>query len=57
MVDYINKIDTPNKVCYVRSFMGLVNYYRDMWRKHTNTLATLNKLCYTKVDFERTEVE
>ena len=37
--------------------LGLVNYYRDMWRKHVHTLAPLTKLCSTKGKVNWTEVE
>ena len=38
-------------------FIGLVNYYRDMWRKRAHTLATLEKICSTEVKFKWTDVE
>ena len=37
--------------------MVLVNYYRDMWRKHKHTLDTLIKLCSTTVKLEWTRIE
>ena len=54
---YIKTINVPTKLRDVRRFVGLMNYYRDMWRKRSHTLASLNKLFYTKVKFILTDVE
>ena len=56
-VHSVNTIDAPTKVCCVRWFIGIVNYYRDMWRKHAHTLASLTHLCSTKVKFQWTDLE
>ena len=56
-IDAIKAIDLPTKVRDVHWFVGLVNCFRDMWRKRGHTLATLIKLCYTKVKFKWTDVE
>ena len=40
-VESIKTIDVPTKVHDVRRFVGLVNYYRDMWRKRAHTLAPI----------------
>ena len=45
-------MDVPTKVCDLRRFLGLVNYYRDMSHKRAHTLAPLTKLCDTKPKFE-----
>ena len=42
-VDNIKKINAPSKVHDARRFVGLLNYYRDMWHKRACTLAPLNK--------------
>ena len=57
IVKTINKIDVPTKVREIQGFVVLINYYRDMWRRHAHKLAPLTKLCYTNVKFERTDVE
>ena len=50
-VEAVKAINIPNKVCNVRRFVGLVNYYRYMWHKHAPTLALLTKLWSTKVNY------
>ena len=47
-IEAIKEIDVPTKLRDVCRFVGLVNYHRDTWHKHVNTLSPLNKLCYTK---------
>ena len=56
-VEAIKSIDVPTKVLEVRRFVGLVNYYRDMWHKRAHTLAPLTKLCSTKVKFKWADLE
>ena len=48
-VEAIKSIYFSTKVHNVRRFVGLVSYYRDIWRNHADTLAPLTKLCSTKV--------
>ena len=52
----VKAIGIPTRVHDVYWFVGLVNYYRDMWRKLSHTLDAITKLCYTKVKFELTDV-
>ena len=56
-IDALKSIDVPNKIRDLCQFVGLVNYYMDMWIKRTHKISPLNKLCYTKVKFEWTDVE
>ena len=56
-VESIKSINVPTKVCDVRRFVGLVNFYKYMWNKRAHTLAPLTKLCSTKVKFKWTDVE
>ena len=44
-IDAIKNIATPKTTKDVRKFVGMVNYYRDMWIRRSDTLAPLTKLC------------
>ena len=50
-------LETPKTTKQVRKFVGMINYYRDMWAKRSETLAPLSKLCSKKTKFKWTEVE
>jgi hypothetical protein len=41
----------------VRSFIGLINYYRDMWPRRSEILAPLTRLTSKDVPFQWTDVE
>ena len=56
-LEAIKAIVVPTKVKNIHSFVVIVNYYRDMWRKSANKLAPLTKLCSTRVKFKWTDVE
>ena len=47
-VQAILKIETPRNRKELRSFIGIVNYYRDMWIKRSHVLAPLAGLTSTK---------
>ncbi len=47
-------IQSPNNRKELRRFIGMINFYRDMWRKRAEVLAPLTALCSTKVKFEWT---
>ena len=49
LLSTVELINVLGKVSNVPTFVGIVNYYRYMWRKHTHTLAPLTKICSTKV--------
>ena len=46
-VQAIKAINVPDKARDVHIFVGLFNYYMDMWRKHAHILDPLTKLCST----------
>jgi hypothetical protein len=37
-------LNLPNNVKELRHFLGMVQYYRDMWLKHSEMLAPLTDL-------------
>jgi phospholipid-translocating ATPase len=43
-IEAILKIARPSTVKEVRSFLGMVQYYRDIWQKRSHILAPLTEL-------------
>ena len=50
-IEAIKNIATPKSIRDVRKFVGMVNYYRDMWIRRSDTLAPLTKLCSKSAKF------
>ena len=47
----------PNNIIQIRAFVGLVNYYRDMWSIWSHLLQPLFALTSTKVNFKWIDVK
>ena len=56
-VEAIQKIATPKNKGELRSFIGLVNYYRDSWIRRSDLLAPLAKLTGKSSEWRWTEAE
>ena len=56
-VQSIMNLDEPKTRKELRSFMGLVNYYRDMWIRRSHVLAPLSKLTSKAVPFKWGEAQ
>ena len=54
-VDAVKTIAPPKTRKQLSRFIGLINYYRDMWPKRAHILAPLTKLTSEKVKFEWTK--
>ena len=55
-VQAIKNISVPKTKKQLRSFIGIINYYRDMWVRRSETLAPLTSLTSKDVKWEWTEV-
>ena len=47
-IEAIKRIKPPKNPKQLRSFLGLVNFYRDLWPKRSEILAPLTKLSCVK---------
>ena len=54
-VEAINNIATPKTKKELCKFIGLVNYYRDLWPKRSETLAPLSSMTSKTVKWKWTE--
>ena len=56
-VEAIQAIKTPKTKKELRKFIGMINYYRDMWRKRSEVLAPLASLTSDKAEWKWTNVQ
>ncbi len=55
-IEAISRVARPTSTKHVRSFVGLINYYKDMWPRRAHILAPLTNLCSSKTKFHWTDV-
>ena len=55
-IDAIQNIARPTNVKELRSFIGLVNYYRDMWKRRSEILAPLTALTSSRTKWKWTDI-
>ena len=56
-VEAIHNIQVPKTRKQLRRFIGMINYYRDMWPRRSDLLAPLTKLTSKTVPWKWTAVE
>jgi hypothetical protein len=54
-VEAILKLSTPKTKCQLRHFLGMINYYRDMWQKRSHMVAPLTGLVSPLVKYKWVE--
>jgi len=54
-VEAIQRISPPTNKKQLRHFLGMVNYYRDMWRHRSHLLAPLSSMVSKTVPFKWTQ--
>jgi len=54
-VEAIKKLAPPKNKKQLRRFIGIINYYRDMWIRRSHTLAPLTKLTSKNAKWEWTD--
>ena len=56
-IEAITKMALPTSRKEIRNFIGVINYYCDMWPRRSHKLAPLNKWTSIKRNFKSTQVE
>ena len=56
-IEALMKIQTPRTKRELRRFIGMINFYRDMWIRRSHILAPLAKLTSKSVKWKWTDVE
>ena len=55
-IEAISRLSRPTSRTTVRSFVGLINYYKDMWPRRAHIMAPLTELCGAKTKFKWTDI-
>jgi hypothetical protein len=56
-VEAIMQLTPPTTKRQLRYFLGMINYYQDMWRRRSHILAPLTAMCLAKAKFVWTDKE
>ena len=56
-IEAITNMNPPTSQKEVRQFIGVVNYYRNMWPRRSHTLESLNRITSDKIKFKWIKVE
>ena len=56
-LEAIINMTPPKNMEEVRAFIGIVNYYRDMWYRRSHLLNPLTALTLSKVKFKWSDVD
>ena len=56
-VEAIHAIAPPTTRKELQQFIGVVNYYRDMWKRRSDLLAPLSALCSSTVKWHWTDID
>ena len=54
-VQVIKDIAVPNNKKQLTSFIGVINYYRDMWKRRSDTLTPLTQMTSKQANWKWTE--
>ena len=56
-VEAIHALAPPTNLRQLRQLIGIINYYRDMWKRRSDLLTPLSALCSPKAKWRWTDVE